>query len=496
MADNDKLVKPSSKEFSPADKTHEAVELFVDGLLENPDEILKTKGNSHDYKVYRELLRDDQVKSVWQQRRLAVTSRPLIVTPASESTQDQAIADALKEDLEAVSFDAATDKMLYGLFYGYGVSEIMWGYDRGRVVFDAIKVRRQWRFRYGQDTSLHLITEDQQTKKMPDRKFWTFSAGAESSDNPYGIGLAHHLYWPVFFKRNDIKFWLIFLEKFGSPTALAKLPAAMMDNAAEKAKVLAALRALTTDSAVLLPEGAELELIEASRSGTADYANMHDKMNAAISKVVLSQTMTTDDGSSMSQAKVHMDVRDEVVDSDARLICESFTSGPVAWWTALNFPGATPPKVSRKIEEDEDINDRAERDKKIYDLGYEPTEEYIQETYGDGWQKREAAAAVDPTFMPEFAEAARITRERISQRTDQAAIVAAAKELGQSYQEVLGDEVQSILAALEDSGDLLTFRERLNAILAEIPSEAAVSKIQNSGFATRLAGMFRGEKGA
>lgn len=38
------------------------------------------------------------------------------------------------------------------------------------------------------------------------------------------MGLAHYLYWPTFFKRNGIKFWLIFLEKFGMPTAAAKLP--------------------------------------------------------------------------------------------------------------------------------------------------------------------------------------------------------------------------------------------------------------------------------
>jgi hypothetical protein len=52
---------------------------------------------------------------------------------------------------------------------------------------------------------------------MPERKFWTFSAGAATDDEPYGLGLGHFLYWPVFFKRNDIKFWLIFLEKFAAP---------------------------------------------------------------------------------------------------------------------------------------------------------------------------------------------------------------------------------------------------------------------------------------
>ncbi|USE35242.1 DUF935 domain-containing protein [Endozoicomonas sp. SCSIO W0465] len=43
-----------------------------------------------------------------------------------------------------------------------------------------------------------------------------------------------------------------------------------------------------------------IELIEAARSGTADYDALCQRMDKAISKVILSQTMTTDDGSSRS----------------------------------------------------------------------------------------------------------------------------------------------------------------------------------------------------
>ena len=41
-----------------------------------------------------------------------------------------------------------------------------------------------------------------------------------------------------------------------------------------------------------------IELIEAARSGTADYEALYERMDKAIAKVVLSQTMTTEDGAS------------------------------------------------------------------------------------------------------------------------------------------------------------------------------------------------------
>ena len=95
----------------------------------------------------------------------------------------------------------------------------------------------------------------------------------------------------------------------------------------------------------------------------------------------MSQTMTTEDGSSQSQAQVHMDVRKEIVRADAHLICDSFNRGPVAWLTEWNFPGAAAPKVRRVMDEPPDTNQLAERDAKIRQMGYRPTKDYVEQAY-------------------------------------------------------------------------------------------------------------------
>ena len=335
-------------------------------ILTPEDSILKTKGGIENLRIYRELLRDDQVAATWQQRRLSLTSCETIVEDGADDAQSKAAAEALREELALLNWDDVTDKMLFSVFYGWGVAEVMWRPDGSRVAFDRIVVRDRARFRFDRQAQLYLWRQG--WRLMPERKFWTISTGADHHDEPYGLGLAHSLYWPVFFKRNDIKFWLVFLEKFGMPTAIAKVPAGQISDPAIVSKAITMLRQIATDAGVVVPDNVAVELLEAARGGAADYESLHDAMNAAISKIVVGQTMTTDNGASMAQAKVHERVAEAIMQADSDLLCGSFSAGPVRWWTEWNFPGAVPPKVRRKTEPDENLALRAERDERIAKL--------------------------------------------------------------------------------------------------------------------------------
>jgi len=495
----DKPIKPEMQEIAAADHGIAMTTAYTNILIDNPDTVLARRGM--DYRAYDELLRDDQVKSTLQQRRSGLTSKSWTVEPASESATDVACAEFIQEQLEKVGWDTVTDKMLYGIFYGFAVAEAMWEMDGGKVGLQAIKVRERSRFKYNKDGNLYLIHSNHpQGLKMPEQKFWTFNSGANHDDNHYGQGLAHSLYWPVFFKRSDIKFWLIFLEKFGMPTTAIRLPDGQVSEPKQIAKAKQALAAIQADSGVVIPESMTIELIEAARSGSADYDGMCERMDKAISKVVLSQTMTTDDGSSQSQANVHKTVSQEVIDADADLIAETFQATIGTWLTEWNFPGATPPVIKRDTEPEEDLNIRAERDGKIHALGFDPTEDYIEETYGVGWEKRETPE-VEPGLlatgkgdMPaEFAEVSRLLLKRADHREDQQAIADAARYLSTKYNNLLGGRVEQILAYLDDSDDLDTFQKHMTEAMAQAAPESSVEAIQKATVFGRLMGMFRGQ---
>jgi phage gp29-like protein len=214
--------------------------------------------------------------------------------------------------------------------------------------------------------------------------------------------------------------------------------------------------------------------------------------------------MTTDNGSSRSQAEVHKDVRDEVVQGDADLICGSFNRTVVQWWTELNFAGAKPPKVFRKTEEDEDINDRADRDTKIKGLGFSPTQEYLQEVYGEEyakWEKNETPEIPGGPDVPKpgvpagFAESAgRLFDQKIRNRRDQAAFVEESKRFANQYAEILGPRVEQVISLAEEVDDLQTFRRELDIIAGQKPSQEVVDRLKNGSFVSRMLGALRGQR--
>ncbi|CDF82138.1 hypothetical protein PKB_0770 [Pseudomonas knackmussii B13] len=380
---------------------------FLSGLQQPSDYILQRRGGN-DLRIYEEVLRDGQVKATWGQRQLAVVSREWQVDAGGDRRIDKAAAEHLRQQLQNVGWDRITNGMLYGVYYGHAVGEVIYGRDDRYITLQAIKVRNRRRFRYDQEGGLRLLTPQNmfEGEPCPAPYFWHFCTGADNDDEPYGLGLAHWLYWPVFFKRNGLKFWLTFLDKFGMPTAVGKFGKNATPE--EKAKLLAATQAIQTDTGVIMPEDMMIELLEAARSGTGDYKILHDTMDETIAKVTLGQVASSQGTPGrLGNDNLQADVRLDLVKADADLICESFNLGPARWLTEWNFPGAVPPRVYRVVEEPEDMDAKASRDEKVFRFsGFKPTLGYVQETYGVEVQEevQPTADSSAPAAPAEFAE--------------------------------------------------------------------------------------------
>jgi phage gp29-like protein len=141
-----------------------------------------------------------------------------------------------------------------------------------------------------------------------------------------------------------------------------------------------------TDSGIILPKGMELTLLEAARSGTGDYKQLHDTMDETIAKTVIGQSMTSESRGGQYKSEMQHDVRQDLVKADADLICESFNLTVARWLTAWNFSSARPPRVYRVVDEPEDLKTRADRDAVVASMGYKPSLRYITDTYGGDWE--------------------------------------------------------------------------------------------------------------
>ncbi|AVP97912.1 portal protein [Ahniella affigens] len=459
---------------------------YTGPLLLAQDTILRTRGGGN-LAIYDQILSEPQVLATFQQRRHAVTSRTWRVEAASDRRVDKQAAAALDAQLRNVGWDARTDRMLFGVYYGFAAAELIWERQGALFGWKAIKVRDRRRFRFAPDGGLRLLLPHAMTEGVPAEApyFWHYATGASHDDEPYGLGLAHWCYWPVLFKRNGVKFWLIALEKFGSPTAVGKYdPGA---SPSERARLLQAVRAIQTDSGVIMPKDMMIELLEASKSGTADYKALHDTMDETIAKVVLGQTMTSEDGSSKSQAEVHHDVRQDIVRADNDLICESFMMGPATWFTRLNFPGADVPRVVRDIEEPEDLDQIAARDEKVLKLGFVPTLDYIHKTYGDGWQPKtpapEPIAAGSVAAQPAAPAAADFADGDQPDLADQLAALLASEAAAP-----MGDWLATIEAAVNASQSYDELLARLAQLQTELPLDQLGALLQTALGTAGLAG--------
>ncbi|UIJ46935.1 DUF935 family protein [Sphingomonas cannabina] len=369
---------------------------WISELEESPDPRIT---NAIDWGLYDRVLLDDQVKSCMEQRIRGVVAREWNVVPGDDQDpRSVAAADGLKKAIERVGWDRITEKKLYAVLFGYSVAELMWAPIDGQLAWSKIRVRHARRFRYDKDGRLRLLTRaNMRGEILPDRKFWVTTSGGTDDDTTYGRGLAEWLYFPVLFKRNGVRFWNIFLDKFSVPTAKGTYPRGASRD--DQMKLLAAVQAIATDSGFVVPEGMEVELLELAKNG-ADFGAACRYMDGAIAKIILSQTMTTDAGAAglgSNQANVHEGVKDEVVIADADLLTDSFTGdaetgGPARWYTDFNFgTDVAAPRVVRVAEEEIDLKVSAETDEAISRLGWTRTEESFRDVYGDGYERKEQA---------------------------------------------------------------------------------------------------------
>ena len=401
MAEDETLpVKPDVGEVAAARDDDEHLTSWLNGLREANDPVLKGRGG--DLRFYDQVRTDAQVWAALQQRMSALVSRPWDVDPGAEDGPSEEAAARLKAELEALDFDALTRRMHWAVFYGYSVGEIMWRPEGDRWSIGSIRVRRARRFGFDVDGRLMLRPQRGgrlEATVMPEGKFWVPTTGADTDDEPYGLGLAHLCYWPAYFKRKGLTGWMTALNKFASPTVKGTFPPGTPKE--DQNKLLASIQRLASLSGFIHPDGVEVGLLESSRSASMDYEKFDKRMDAWISKIVLSQTMTTDDGAALSQSKTHKEVRDEVVAADSDLLCGSFNRGPAQWWTWWNFGDrAAPPKLKRILEDGEDLNETAERDERLSRAGWRRSQASMDETYGEGYEPTPASGETPPPAAP------------------------------------------------------------------------------------------------
>jgi phage gp29-like protein len=342
---------------------------FFDGILPNPDTVLKRLGLNGD--SLKDLLSDSHVWSCVQSRKSGVISLDWDV---GENTIN------LKQIISNLNYESSSKAFLNAILYGFSVIEIIWEQKQinNQKLIVPTKLNPLPISNFGINSAGELqLKENQGT--LP--KFKTLLIRNESDEsNPYGESVLSRCYWPVKFKNSSFRFWASYMEKFGSPVVIGKYPRGTSNEDAEK--LLEHLSNLADDSAIVSPNDIELELKDANNHSTsAMYSEMIDKCNAEISKAILSQTLTTEVNSgSKAAAETHLKVRKEIIEQDARLL-ESAWNDLINIFYEINFSGTEIPKFNISKLELESTHKLARDKALVKDCGLKLANSYWARNY-------------------------------------------------------------------------------------------------------------------
>ena len=137
-------------------------------------------------------------------------------------------------------------------------------------------------------------------------------------------------------KKNAMAFWDTFAEIFGMPMRIAHTTTRDDKELAKMEKMMAEMG---TEGWGLFQEGTDIEVVESTKGDAFNvYDKRIDRANSELSKLVIGQTMTIEDGSSLSQSETHLEVFQNIIDSDCAMLRDVINTQLIPRMIRHGFP--------------------------------------------------------------------------------------------------------------------------------------------------------------
>jgi len=257
----------------------------------NPDDLIGKKGIG----VIDEMLRDEQIGPILEERKDDVVTAGIQVLPTGETPQEEDIADFLRWTMEDMHGSLA--RMLRELAtadeYGMSASEITWkriteGKWGGKIGIDAVRTRKPHNIEFEQDDAGAVTGIFQKVGTEPDGIPFPYPERTihlvmrSRWSDPWGTTSLRRAYRPYWIKNIALRLWPMALERFGQPWRRGKYPPGTPT--AEQTLLESRLAALQASSTIVHPDDMEVELLEVARSISNDHKLIVEWCDKAIAK--------------------------------------------------------------------------------------------------------------------------------------------------------------------------------------------------------------------
>ena len=287
-------------------------------------------------------LKDLHYRSVLSTRKDAVTGLEIKVIPADEDEASAKLAGFVERDIvknPKAKFRVLIRDMLDALAKGFSVNEIIWDTSGPQWKPAAYRFRDPRWFQYDRETGTRLCLRAPYGNELEPLKPYHFVIHEphliSGNQITSGLALPALYYWML--KTYDVTSWAAFIDRYGYPIRIGKYGKKFTE--ADKLTLKRAVANIGQDFGAVIPESAILEIIESKHASETSnvYKNMADWVDKQVSKLVLGQTMTADEGSSKAQSETHEKVRDDIADSDIQQVIDTINAQLTALYIILNF---------------------------------------------------------------------------------------------------------------------------------------------------------------
>ena len=305
------------------------------GVLPNPDKVLSRNGKN--YQNLRNLKNDPHLWACIQSRKAGVVSKKYRLEQGQSSKE---VFDFVNLCFANIDIDKLIKQILDAILFGFQPIEIVWKevLFNGDMLYaiDKLESRPQEYFIFDGNSNLRYISISVPNgKKMPKYKCLLVQHEADY-DNPYGQSLLSKCYWSCTFKNSAIRFWVNFIERFGNPVVIATTENLLSKT--EQEELLDSLSGMMESNTIIASGNISVQIHDNAKQGNVQlYKELIDICNAEISKVVLSQTLTTQiQQGSYAASKTHLEIRKEIIEADMSLVKHSINV-LMSYICGLNF---------------------------------------------------------------------------------------------------------------------------------------------------------------
>ncbi|EHK8474667.1 DUF935 family protein [Campylobacter jejuni] len=306
----------------------------------------------------RMIFKDLSFTQAHQSRRSVILAKELQIVCENEK---------IKESFEYLFNPDLLSQILETYLYGLNIFEVNYKLKDG--FYYPILKQRDFR-NFGFNENDELVYNGNGCEEIVEDKKAIYGLFGSNFLFKNGDALLTKLYFPVKLKNASLKFWMEFLERFGSPWAVAKTDSDPDALASEIHQML------NGDSAVIDKEE-ELDLIQPKAK--ANYNEIIDYLDNQIRSVVLGANLSSQvSGGSLAAAESHNQIRKDLAAQDGQIVL-FILNRAIKFFKEINH--FKDELYVQFFSEAEPKSELCERDLKLFNMGFYFDEEYIKSTY-------------------------------------------------------------------------------------------------------------------